>query len=256
MRKFEGYQKGVNLGGWLSQADEKTKQHYDTFIGREDIERIASWGCDHVRLPIDYIVIESEDGDMLEDGYAYVVLFNTNGTAGVSSSNKASKGTQLNYSSARYALCRGEQACNPTQPDDPSTITTQQCCEYYKDTNGNSIWSWDTTSSTCGCPSGTTWFVESQECLPDNSCIYRYQWPSEPYTIAHNDNGVSWTETKEVTYQEVVGCSDPNTYCVVKWKDANCTKIDEAIFSGYNLYGECVPYNADVRYYQFHCSEQ
>ena len=72
MRKFEGYQKGVNLGGWLSQADEKTKEHYDTFILREDIEKIASWGCDHVRLPIDYIVIESEDGDMLEDGYAYV----------------------------------------------------------------------------------------------------------------------------------------------------------------------------------------
>ena len=72
MRKFEGYQKGVNLGGWLSQADEKTKEHYDTFIGKEDIERIAGWGCDHVRLPIDYIVIEGEDGSMLEDGYGYV----------------------------------------------------------------------------------------------------------------------------------------------------------------------------------------
>ena len=44
MRKFEGYQKGVNLGGWLSQADEKTKEHYDTFILREDIEKIASSG--------------------------------------------------------------------------------------------------------------------------------------------------------------------------------------------------------------------
>ncbi len=72
MRKFEGYQRGVNLGGWLSQADEKTKEHYDTFIGREDIARIAGWGCDHVRLPIDYIVIEGEDGSMLEDGYTYI----------------------------------------------------------------------------------------------------------------------------------------------------------------------------------------
>ncbi len=72
MRKFEGYQKGVNLGGWLSQADEKTSHHYDTFIGKEDIERIAGWGCDHVRLPIDYIVIEGEDGSMLEDGYVYI----------------------------------------------------------------------------------------------------------------------------------------------------------------------------------------
>ena len=72
MRKFEGYQKGINLGGWLSQADEKTKEHYDTFIVKDDIKKIASWGCDHVRLPIDYIVIEGEDGSMLEDGYTYV----------------------------------------------------------------------------------------------------------------------------------------------------------------------------------------
>ncbi len=72
MRKFEGYQKGVNLGGWLSQADEKTKEHYDTFIGKEDIERIAGFGCDHIRVPVDYIVIEGEDGSMLEDGYVYI----------------------------------------------------------------------------------------------------------------------------------------------------------------------------------------
>ena len=72
MRKFEGYQKGVNLGGWLSQADEKTKEHYDTFIGKEDIKRIAGFGCDHIRVPVDYIVIEGEDGTMLEDGYVYI----------------------------------------------------------------------------------------------------------------------------------------------------------------------------------------
>ncbi len=72
MRKFEGYQKGVNLGGWLSQADEKTKEHYDTFIGKDDIKRIAGFGCDHVRVPVDYIVIEGEDGSMLADGYTYI----------------------------------------------------------------------------------------------------------------------------------------------------------------------------------------
>ena len=72
MRRFEGYQKGVNLGGWLSQADEKTKEHYDTFILKEDIERIAGFGCDHIRVPVDYIVIEGEDGSMLEDGYVYI----------------------------------------------------------------------------------------------------------------------------------------------------------------------------------------
>ena len=72
MRKFEGFQKGVNLGGWLSQADEKTHEHYRTFITEDNIKEIAGMGVDHIRVPVDYIVIESEDGKMLEDGYAYI----------------------------------------------------------------------------------------------------------------------------------------------------------------------------------------
>ena len=31
MRRLEGYQKGVNLGGWLSQGS-LTKEHLDTFM--------------------------------------------------------------------------------------------------------------------------------------------------------------------------------------------------------------------------------
>ena len=72
MRRFEGFQKGVNLGGWLSQADEKTHEHYRTFITEDNIKEIAGMGVDHIRVPVDYIVIESEDGKMLEDGYAYI----------------------------------------------------------------------------------------------------------------------------------------------------------------------------------------
>jgi hypothetical protein len=41
MRGMEGYMKGVNLGGWLSQFDAPTKEHFDTFITEEDIRRIA-----------------------------------------------------------------------------------------------------------------------------------------------------------------------------------------------------------------------
>lgn len=72
MRVFEGFQRGVNLGGWLSQADETTKEHYDTFITESDIKAIAALGLDHVRLPVDYIMIESESGAALEEGYAYI----------------------------------------------------------------------------------------------------------------------------------------------------------------------------------------
>lgn len=71
MNNFNGYKKGVNLGGWLSQCCH-TKEHYDTFIGADDIEKIASWGVDHVRLPIDYNLVENGDGSVNESGYAYI----------------------------------------------------------------------------------------------------------------------------------------------------------------------------------------
>ena len=61
MRRLEGYQKGVNLGGWLSQGS-LTKEHLDTFITEKDIAYIASLGYDHVRVPVDYNVLEDEDG--------------------------------------------------------------------------------------------------------------------------------------------------------------------------------------------------
>lgn len=53
--------RGINLGGFLSQCDH-TKEHYETFISKEDIKRIAEWGFDHVRLPIDHEVFEHKDG--------------------------------------------------------------------------------------------------------------------------------------------------------------------------------------------------
>ena len=71
MKNFSGYKKGVNLGGWLSQCVH-TKEHYDSFISREDIEKISSWGADHVRLPIDYELLEAEGGIPDDSGFAYI----------------------------------------------------------------------------------------------------------------------------------------------------------------------------------------
>ena len=68
---FEGFQHGVNLGGWLSQCNH-TRERYDTFIGKEDFRAIASWGLDHVRLPVDYNLVEDEKGTYKEDGFAYI----------------------------------------------------------------------------------------------------------------------------------------------------------------------------------------
>ena len=52
MKKFDGYKAGVNLGGWISQFRQAKKEHFDSFITEEDIKQIASWGMDHVRLPL------------------------------------------------------------------------------------------------------------------------------------------------------------------------------------------------------------
>lgn len=74
MKTFKGFTAGVNLGGWISQFSSLSKEHFDTFIVEDDIKQIASWGMDHVRLPIDYMVIEDDKEPFVykEEGFAYV----------------------------------------------------------------------------------------------------------------------------------------------------------------------------------------
>lgn len=71
MRKFEGFYKGINLGGWLSQGSLE-KEHLDTFITEEDIKTIKRMGVDHIRIPVDFELIEDEHGNILEDGHTYI----------------------------------------------------------------------------------------------------------------------------------------------------------------------------------------
>ena len=72
MKNFVGYEKGVNFGGWLSQCSEYTDEHYKTFIVKEDFKKAASWGIDHVRVPVDWQVFQHEDGSFIESGFGYV----------------------------------------------------------------------------------------------------------------------------------------------------------------------------------------
>ena len=72
MKQFPGFQRGVNLGGWMSH-EHYEPEHLASFIHEEDIERIASWGLDHVRLPVDYNLFEQQGaGEPL--GFRYVDL--------------------------------------------------------------------------------------------------------------------------------------------------------------------------------------
>ncbi|MCI8602941.1 MAG: glycoside hydrolase family 5 protein [Ruminiclostridium sp.] len=71
MKDFKGFKKGVNLGGWLSQCDYR-EEHLENFITEEDFKKIASWGMDHVRVPIDYNVIQNDDGTVRESGFCHI----------------------------------------------------------------------------------------------------------------------------------------------------------------------------------------
>ena len=72
MRTMEGFQKGMNLGGWISQFDRYDKAHFDSFITETDIQNIAGLGFDHVRVPVDYILLEDDEGTLKEDGFRYL----------------------------------------------------------------------------------------------------------------------------------------------------------------------------------------
>ncbi len=71
MKEFKGYTHGINLGGWLSQCNH-TKERYETFITEADIRTIGSWGLDHIRVPVDYDLVEEKDGTYKEDGFACI----------------------------------------------------------------------------------------------------------------------------------------------------------------------------------------
>jgi len=72
MKKFDGFMKGVNLGGWISQFDKYDVKHFEEFITKKDIEYIASLKFDHVRVPVDYNVLEDEDANIIESGFEYL----------------------------------------------------------------------------------------------------------------------------------------------------------------------------------------
>lgn len=71
MANMNGFKHGINLGGWLSQCNH-TKEHYDSFIHAEDLKVIKSWGLDHVRVPVDYNLVQNKDGSFKEEGFVYI----------------------------------------------------------------------------------------------------------------------------------------------------------------------------------------
>lgn len=63
--KFE-IQTGLNIGGWLSQTSTR-KENINTFFTRSTVNKLAEWGFDHIRLPIDEAEVLNTDGTWMTD---------------------------------------------------------------------------------------------------------------------------------------------------------------------------------------------
>ena len=70
---LDGYRAGINLGTWISQYNRKAPE-FDTRVTAKDIDQIASWGMDHVRLPVDcdFFEVEGKPGEYREERLAYI----------------------------------------------------------------------------------------------------------------------------------------------------------------------------------------
>nr|WP_305136134.1 cellulase family glycosylhydrolase [uncultured Schaedlerella sp.] len=79
---FQAFHNGINLGGWLSQYEfaalspltaKNLEIHFDSFITEGDIRQIASWGFDHVRLPVSgYLLYDQISRTLNEQPLTYI----------------------------------------------------------------------------------------------------------------------------------------------------------------------------------------
>lgn len=71
IKEWDGYKNGINFGGWFSQCN-YTKEHFNNFIVESDFQTVACAGLDHVRLPIDYNIIQNKNGSFIDEGFKYI----------------------------------------------------------------------------------------------------------------------------------------------------------------------------------------
>lgn len=68
MKRFIGFENGINFGGWYSQCD-YSLDRFNNFITEEDFKKVSEWGMDHVRIPVDYNLVQNTDYSFKEDGF-------------------------------------------------------------------------------------------------------------------------------------------------------------------------------------------
>ena len=98
--KDYGFYRGVNLGGWFSQCD-YSKERLDHFIEEKDMDVIAGWGLDHVRLPMDYNVLETADGELSEEGFGRIARIRRMHSAAIRFHSSITEASVTSFSSSK-----------------------------------------------------------------------------------------------------------------------------------------------------------
>ncbi len=87
--KFTGFERGMGIGGWLTNykrfnvlpGDKRLHltigdfEHFESYITEKDVEYIAALGMDHIRLGFDQIVLEESVGIYRERIFAIIENF-------------------------------------------------------------------------------------------------------------------------------------------------------------------------------------
>lgn len=60
--------RGTNISHWLSQSEQRGTERQAWFT-EADVQRIAAWNCDHIRLPVDEVQLWHEDGTRDEEAF-------------------------------------------------------------------------------------------------------------------------------------------------------------------------------------------
>ncbi|MDR3707132.1 MAG: cellulase family glycosylhydrolase [Capsulimonadaceae bacterium] len=88
MQRFVGFEKGIGLGGWLTNYKRMgqlspemrriitigDEEHFDDYITEDDVKYIRSLGVDHIRLGFDQMVVEAYDNpyEYRERGFQHI----------------------------------------------------------------------------------------------------------------------------------------------------------------------------------------
>lgn len=89
MKRFVGFEKGMGIGGWLTNykrfnvlpdqwrlvLTDGDWEHFETYITEADVKRIADAGFDHIRLGFDQIVVEESPYQYSERAFRIIERF-------------------------------------------------------------------------------------------------------------------------------------------------------------------------------------